>query len=224
MKLAISRYLLRFSYPQNLFTDVIAGCIDLSTKNDLIDVPCGDGITSWRFSEFKNLTVYGYDINPIAVKNAKQNFKNNNLLFDVADIHNVISKHSKAKYWCILNSLFLLPDPEFILTSLYAQSIDGIELFVIVPNINGKNFKLFQANNPTINKLILAEGEFSDYFYKLGWKLKKASPIAYTHSYDRTDTAFFSVFAPFYLTVLNYLQPLFGSKTPNYFLLQLIKK
>ncbi len=223
MKQAIIKYLLRFSYPQNVFADAIINCIDVTGKNDLVDAPCGDGITSWQFSRVSNLTVYGYDINPASVQNAKNNFKRSNLHFNVADISDVISKHAHAKYFCIINSLFLLPKPEEILKALHDESEEDRELFVIVPNINGRNFKWFEKHNPGVNNLILGEREFAYYFAKQGWMLKNATPLAYVHSYGRKDTSMFSVFAPLYLRILNYIQTRLENKTPNYFLLQLAK-
>jgi 2-polyprenyl-3-methyl-5-hydroxy-6-metoxy-1,4-benzoquinol methylase len=223
MKQAIIRYLLRFSYPQNVFADAIINCIDINSKNEMIDAPCGDGITSWQFSRVNSLTVYGYDINPTSVQNAKNNFKRKNLFFEDADINAVISKHSHAKYFCIINSLFLLPKPDAILKALYDESKDDRELFVVVPNINGRNFKWFEKHNPGVNNLILGERDFADYFAKQGWRLKNVTPLAYVHSYGRKDSAMFSVFAPLYLRILNYIQTRLENKTPNYFLLQLTK-
>ena len=222
MKHAIIKYLLRFSYPQHQFAKSILRLIDSNTKSELVDIPCGDGITSWHFARLNNLTVYGYDISPTSIENAENNFSRNNLFFEIADINEAIPKHASAKYFCIINSLFLLPQPDSILKNVHTSITNDGSLFVIVPNINGPNFKWFQEHNPGINKLLLAESEFKEYFSSCGWSVQKTIPLAYARTYGRKDTAMFSVFAPIYLSILNYFQGLFNG-TPNYFLIVLKK-
>ncbi|MGP8217517.1 MAG: class I SAM-dependent methyltransferase [Bacteroidia bacterium] len=224
MRQAIIKYLLRFSYPQNIFTSAIVPYLDAKPGNELVDVPCGDGITSWRFSRLNNLTVYGYDISPAAIQNSKNNFQRGNLFFDAADINKAISNHNHAKYFCIINALFLLPDPGKVLAALYSETPEDSMVFIIVPNINGPNYKWFEKRNPGVNRLVLAEAEFSGYFSTYNWAIEKTVPLAYARSYGRKDVVMFSVLAPFYLTILNYLNTLLGAKVPNYFLLVLRKK
>jgi 2-polyprenyl-3-methyl-5-hydroxy-6-metoxy-1,4-benzoquinol methylase len=223
MKKTVIRYLLRFSYPQNVFAEAIIRFIDVKSKDDLIDVPCGDGITSWQFSRLNNLIVYGYDISSGCIQNAKRNFYKNNLFFEEADIKQAILKHSGVKYFCIINSLFLLPEPDSILNAVHNSIRNNGLLFIIVPNTEGPNFKWFEKHNPGINRLILAESEFQSYFSSNCWNLQKTIPLAYIRTFSRKDLAFLSVFAPLYLSILNYFQTLFKANTSNYFLLVMQK-
>jgi trans-aconitate methyltransferase len=221
MKQALISFFCRFSYPQRVFASAILKFIDVSTVGGLVDAPCGEGATSWTLSKYRNLKVYGFDISPESIKKAKNNFKRENLSFEVSDVHDAVNSCNNVKYFCIINSLFLLPEPSKLLESVKIKLLPGGRLFVIVPNTENENFKWFQANNPGVNKLVLCESEFQTFFSSAGWELDKVVPIVYARSFRRKDVAFLSIFAPIYLQILNSLQELFGIGKPNYFLLVL---
>jgi 2-polyprenyl-3-methyl-5-hydroxy-6-metoxy-1,4-benzoquinol methylase len=223
MKAALVKYLSRFSYPQCVFAASIKRNIKNSSASVLIDTPCGTGVTSWRLSALNALNVYAYDISPDSIAMANARFKRNNLHFNALDIHAVALSHCNIKYFCIINSLFLLPEPDLLLQELkFSVSEDGA-LYIIVPNIKTPGFKLFQQENKNVNKFTLAENQFQAYFDSHGWKLLKIEPIVYAGSYRRWDLRLVSIFAPLYLNFLNFVQSLFKAGQPNYFLLILEK-
>lgn len=211
-------------YPQNVFAKSIKKQISNNVGIQIVDVPCGNGETSWNFSTNKKCKVYGYDISEDSIRIAKQRFKSNNLEFEVSSIFDALNKHSSINYICIINSLFLLPSPEKILDLAISKvKPDGL-VFVIVPNTEGKNFKWFNREKESaINSLKLAPYEFNLYFNNDCMRLRKVIPIAYAHNLGRIDTKYFSVFSHIYLTILNKIQTVFKIGLPNYFLLLLEK-
>jgi len=223
MKKALIKYLQRFSYPQGEYISAIKPFINQSDKAVLIDAPCGRGATSWHLSAIKNLEVFGYDIGEKPIEIAKDSFSRSNLHFAVADIHNVIAKHVGMQYFCIINSLFLLPETDKILENIRGALKNEGKLFLVVPNIHTDNFKWFQKNYPEVNKFTIADSEFDSYFSSRGWSIQKVSPIVYARSFNRKDVKYFFVFAPLYLKALNFIQTLLRVGKPNYFMLALSK-
>jgi|GEM_PF-6994320 2-polyprenyl-3-methyl-5-hydroxy-6-metoxy-1,4-benzoquinol methylase len=217
-------YLRRFSYPQYVFAASIKRFIKPDAKGVLLDVPCGNGVTSWALSSIKELNVFGYDISSNAIHIAKESFERKNLNFEVSDIRNALSKHPVIDYFCIINSLFLLPEPDSILEDVKGVLKKEGALFVILPNADSRAFKWFQKDNPGVNKLILRESELEEHFSSCGWRMFDKVPIVYARSYKRKDVFFFSILAPVYLGILNRIQTLLKLKEPNYFLLVLRKK
>lgn len=225
MKQKIVQLISRHFYPQNIFADSILKHISSgSSKRALIDAPCGNGETSWRFSKNKNLMVYAYDLDETSVQTAKLNYKADNLHFDVLDIFQVIAATRHFDYFCIINSLFLLPEPGKILRNLREKMVDTSTLFVIVPNTKGRNFEWFNTKNRDLNKLILSRESFESYFLNYGLNIVKVEPIAFTHNFGRTDVKLFSVFSHFYLRGLNFFQTSFSIGKPNYYLIVLNKE
>ncbi|HTA81634.1 MAG TPA: methyltransferase domain-containing protein [Bacteroidia bacterium] len=223
MKKALVKYIQRFSYPHSVYISAIKPFINHIEKTILIDAPCGNGATSWCLSAIKSLEVFGYDISEESIQTAKDSFSRSNLYYYVADIHNVISKHEDMQYFCIINSLFLLPEPDKILEKLRGALNKEGKLFLVVPNIHTNNFKWFQKNYPEVNKFTIADSEFGDYFSSRGWHVQKISSIVYARTFNRKDVKFFFVFAPLYLKALNFVQTILKIGKPNYFMLVLNK-
>ena len=214
----------RHFYPQNVFAKSILKHVETgAVPKKLLDVPCGNGETSWHFSRNKGLLVYGYDIDRNSVETAKSNYKAKNLLFETKGIFEVIAEQDDVDYFCIINSLFLLPEPERILREASGKiRKDGL-LCIIVPNVEGRNFKWFNSRNPDVNKLILHRTEFESYFAQQGLQIKSSKALAYAHTMGRRDIKFFSIFSHFYLYILNFFQTRLSIGKPNYYLIVLKK-
>jgi SAM-dependent methyltransferase len=222
MKQKLLKFLNGIAYPQSLFSGAILRFVDKEADGVMVDAPCGRGATSWCLAKKSKLKIYGYDIDENSIESAKKNFFRDNLSFKQADIFTAIALHTNAKYFCIINSLFLLPEPERILREVKnALSEDGT-FFVIVPNTEGPNFLWFEANHKGVNKLILSENELEPYFSSNGWLTERKMPLAYAQSIGRSNLIASSPLSPFILRVLNLFQSLSGK--PNYFLLCLKKK
>ncbi len=211
-----------FSYPQGVFTSAIIKLLS-KEKAVLIDAPCGYGDSTWQFAKLKNLTVYGYDIDPGVIEKAKK-ISRPNLFFDIADIRDIAKKHTDVKYFCIINSLFLLPEPDKILEAIRINLSDDGKLFIVAPNINSVHFKRFQKDNPDVNKLILDINQLQRYFSSRGWFVDKTVKLAYTRSYKRKDAKLLSILSPVYLHFLNVFQSFFKLGKPNSYLFVLQKK
>ena len=211
-------------YPQNIFAkSILKYIVKNNDKKILIDVPCGNGETSWHFSTNKSLSVFGYDIDVKSIEIAKSNYSTRNLKFGVKNIFEVINSHTNADYYCIINSLFLLPEPISILKNIANNIKPKGFLFVIVPNINGKNFKEFSKTNTFLNKLVLDKKDFNLFFTECGLKIVDIKGIAFTSNYGRKDVKLFSIFSHFYLSILNIFQTFFFMGAPNYYLIVLQK-
>jgi len=221
MKGKLINYLQRFSYPQSEFVASIIPFINKTEEKTLVDAPCGTGVTSWQFSKLKNITAHGYDIDKASITYANKSFKGNNLVFKAMDIHSAIDEQKDVNYFCIINSLFLLPEPDSILTKIKpVLATDGL-LFIVIPNTEGPNFKWFQNKYPGVNKLILSKEQIEPYFSSKGWRLLVMNSIVYTRTYGRRDIRFLSVLSLIYLRIINYFQSAFKIGTPNYFTLVL---
>jgi len=224
MKKKIIGFMSRYFYPQNIFAKSILKFVKPSgNRKVLIDVPCGNGETSWHFSKNKNLSVFGYDIDEKSIENAKFYYRCENLKFSAENIFDAIDFHKNADYYCIINSLFLLPEPKKILLNISDSMKQSGFLFVIVPNTNGKNFKTFNSLNKALNKLILEKKDFDAFFDECDLKIKNVEGIAFTTNYGRKDVKFFSIFSHLYLTLLNFFQTFFTIGSPNYYLIVLEK-
>jgi 2-polyprenyl-3-methyl-5-hydroxy-6-metoxy-1,4-benzoquinol methylase len=219
MKNQLIKFLSRHFYPQTVFVSSIKKYINISSQGLLIDSPCGNGETSWGFATNKHLSVFGYDIDEVSIETAQSRFNAPNLRFKACDIFEAISLHNNVDYFCIINSLFLLPDPKRIIEAVKNSLNDNGILFVIIPNIEGKNFKWFSSNGNQVNKLILAKNEITPYFNSFGLKVKCIESIVFTNNYGRKDIKLFSVFSHFYLSLLNKIQTFFKIGQPNYFLI-----
>lgn len=216
----IVKLLTIFYYPQNVFAKYILKYVNISASSQtLIDAPSGNGETAWFFSKYKKLNVLAYDISEKSIQHSKKNYIAYNLSFQVADIHSVSQQSKVADYFCIINSLFLLPQPEVLLKTLSKELKQDALLCVIIPNTEGENFKWFTKHNGNVNKLILKHNEIKDYFKTYGFNAFAIKPIAYTHNYGRKDVKLFSALACVYLSFLNFFQTTFKIGKPNYYLI-----
>lgn len=219
MKQRIVKLIAKHFYPQNIFANAILQKVSTGGgKKILVDAPCGNGETSARLASNKSLIVFAYDLSENSIEAAKKNFTSENLRFETSNIFDVFSKHDKVDYFCIINSLFLLPHPENVLKNAAGCLTKNGLLFVIIPNIYGRNYSWFKKNHAGINKLELDLKSLPSYFEQQGLHVISVEPLAFAHNFGRKDVKFLSVFAHFYLRALNAVQSLLSIGEPNYYL------
>lgn len=217
----------KYSYPQNVFgKSIVSELKEKKNISTIVDAPCGNGQTTYDLSKIKHCNTFGYDISQKCIDNAKEFFFKENLRYEMCDIFQVFGKHQKIDVFCLINSLFLLPQQDLLLKNIHEIINDDGCLMLILPNIEGKNYRNFllkDKKNININTLLLNSSQFTDYFAERNFKIKKMKGIVYTHFYNRFDVKLFSVFSHFYLSFLNIIQSFFKIDSPSYFLLELTK-
>jgi 2-polyprenyl-3-methyl-5-hydroxy-6-metoxy-1,4-benzoquinol methylase len=225
LKNKLGNYIAKNIYPQTAFAKAILCEINKNEACTILDVPCGNGETSWHLATLKSAKVNGYDISNEAIHSAEKNFVEPNLTYSILDIHTALNVHNNVNYICIINSLFLLPNPETLVTSAYNTLAKGGKLFIIIPNTEGKNYTYFkQSGQDYVNTLVLNYNQINNWFATLNIGVSSVIPIAYAHHYNRKDTRLMSVLAHFYLEIINYVQTKLKIGKPNYFLITLDKK
>jgi trans-aconitate methyltransferase len=221
----LQKFVAQNTYPQTVFAKSILNHITTNAPHTLIDAPCGNGETTWRLAHNTKLSVYGFDISTTSITNATNSFAQNNIVFNVLDVHKAVCSKPNNNYTCIINSLFLLPEPQLLVSSAFANLQQGGKLFIIVPNTVGENFLYFKTTSEAhINTLQLAQHQIKPWFAALNIAVTSIESIAYTHHFNRFDTKLLSVLGVFYLNALNYLQTFFKVGKPNYFLITIIKE
>ncbi len=223
MRTGVINYMRRFSYPQVEFVKSIIPFLNKTGHTVLVDAPCGYGITSRRLGRLPGISVHGYDKSPEAIAYAKRFMTSRNVQFNISEMHDVVKNCPAFNYFCIINSLFLLPYPDKLLSDLSAKLTIDSTLFIIIPNTEGANFNWFQKHYPEVNKLILNPSDLNSYFESFGLVLQNIIPIVYCRSYGRKDINLLSALSPIYLRFLNTVQTAFRIGTPNYYTLRLKK-
>ena len=218
-----------FFYPHSIFTKSITNFLDKKLDNSsytILDVPCGQGLTSYIFSQNKNVKVFAADIDKSSIKAAKEKFKKPNLKFFEDDILSFLNKYKEVQVISIINSLFLLPSPQKVLNTCRTTLTKKGILFVIVPNIEGENYKRFLSDksNHTINGLELNHEEFESFFEKEGFEIIAVKPICYAPYFNRGIVDKIPFFRDRYLQMESNLKKYLGFSKPNYFEIALKKK
>ena len=218
----LRNFILKYRYPQYIFSKAINKYLDKINFNKIIDIPCGNGITTyWLSKSKKNISIIGCDQSEQEIKFAKENLKSSGIHFEIDDIFRRLDVKEEFDIICIINSLFCFENNELIL-SLVCNALKHNGSFItIIPNVNGTNFKNFmRSNNPQINVGAKSLNEFKQMLDNYPMKLLFTKKIAYTFFYGRRELKYFSYVGSLYLIVLNYFESLFKLKEePNYFLL-----
>ena len=220
----LKRFLLRYNYPQFLFGKQIVRFVKRHVKDCklIIDCPCGNGEIAGHLSQLNMVNIIGADISEDAIKNAQENFHDQNIRFIAKGIDTVLKTDLNYDVFCIVNSLFLFDEADKILQNLKQSMKPGkSKLIVIIPNTEGQNFQWFQNKFPGQNKFQINKHEIDNYFTSRGFKIEKVKSLAYTHHFNRKDIKLFSLFWSIYLNVLNVLQTLFRIGKPNYYFIAL---
>ncbi len=220
----LKRFLLRYNYPQFLFGKHIIRFIKRNVKDCklIIDCPCGNGEIAGHLSELITANVIAADISDEAIKNAQENFHQQNIRFINKDIETVLKTELNYDVFCIVNSLFLFEEADKILLAIKeSMKPSKTKLILIIPNTEGKNFKWFQSKFPGQNKFQIPKHEIDSYFTTRGFKVEKIKSMVFTHHFNRKDIKFLSLSWSLYLIALNVIQTLFRIGKPNYFLIAL---
>ncbi len=173
-------------YPYNHFIKAVAKSIDTKRMipSHVIDAPCGNGYTSIELGKiFPDLCIEGVDI-----ENHFLNTKQNNVSFLAKDIHQYIDNQPIISFMCIINSLYLLPNPIELLQKIFSKLEKNGQLVLIIPNIESQNFKRFQDISPSINTFLPSKNDFDSLLQQLGFEIVANYPIVFTPFYGRWDT------------------------------------
>jgi 2-polyprenyl-3-methyl-5-hydroxy-6-metoxy-1,4-benzoquinol methylase len=209
-------------YPQYVFARKIVSAFRLHVprgmqRGTLVDVPCGNGEISYTLSRLTNAVVEGYDISGSCIATASKRYHAKNLKFSIGDIHKVIAGKRELMGICLINSFFLLDGREELLEKCYkALNKNGL-LVLIVPNISSRNYMNFTFENGRINKAEMSPMEISRMLETKKFKVIENQGICYVNYYGRKELKYFSIFAPFYLRMLNVIFSTFKSLEPGYY-------
>lgn len=215
-------------YPQSVFGRACVNELRTnSLEHPLLDIPCGRGETTYMFAKaFPTISILGVDIDENRILEARKRYSAPNLEFTVGDIEATLRQKPVPEIGaiCVINSLFLFDDPDSVLNGISRElRPDGVFLCVI-PNVESSNFKHFQARNPEVNKLILKQDQFSDFFGKHCLRVRSIKGIAFAGTFSWRWTRFVGPLRSQFLNLANALLSLSRSPVPCYYLIVLEKK
>ncbi|MBA3664197.1 MAG: class I SAM-dependent methyltransferase [Bacteroidetes bacterium] len=226
MGLNIKEYLIKklsaFQYPQFIFGKELIRALSENgfSGGTVLDCPCGNGEVSYHLSKLKNTQIVGADINEVSVAIARRNFHKPNIEFMQADIFEILSGDQKFAAICVVNSLFLLPDHQELFFKIKNSLNDNkSKVYLIVPNVQGDNFKIFVKENPDVNRITDNIEQLTKKLLIFGFNVDASREIAYSTYYGRKELKYFSIFAPFYLLTLNFFKSLSKNQKGNYLIL-----
>ena len=214
-------------YPQHQFYRFIADNLHQKKYASIVDGPCGHGyITSMVASNSNVKAVVGIDLSADCIDHAQRVYgkgSKGNLDFKEIEIHQFLSTKDSFDGYLLINSIFLLPEPEDILQAIHSKLAPDGSLFVIVPNVHSKNFINFQKIDPELNKLILTKEQAEKYFLDNGFKTEKIEPIAFSYFFGNKLLQFTWKFRNLYLSTTSMINKALGRKS-NYWGFVLSKK
>lgn len=176
------------AYPQREFAEAVAATLraaQFPEGAEILDLPCGAGATTfWLAEYFPHCPVTGVDIDPQKVARAKSSFGHlSNLRFATADIFDWLRQTPRLDAFCLINSLFLLPNTDGLMR-LIAEKMDNQSLFVcIIPNTASRNFHNFQRLQPQVNHLQISHADIEPFFARYGLRAVSVQGIAFQHFY-----------------------------------------
>jgi 2-polyprenyl-3-methyl-5-hydroxy-6-metoxy-1,4-benzoquinol methylase len=181
-------------YPQSEFASaILAQCRRSgSLPKMVLDAPCGNGeVTALLAGSLKSVCL-GVDLSAQSIQFASTHYAQANLTFRTDDVYHFLNQTTDT--WdliCIVNSLFLLPDPAGLLRLAAAHLSPGGRIMLVVPNVEGSNFLNFQKQHPGTNKLLLAQKDFDHYFQSVNLNLLQVEGVAMAHYYGRKGLRIF---------------------------------
>ena len=153
----------------------------VSSGATIIDAPCGDGAISYWLLQNKIGEKYELvDISERAINIASrmQNWDVANdarLSISCKDIFD-IECPSRDDIWLLINSLYLLPDVDRLLSQIRHRSRYVIGLF---PYINRKNYRCFERLHPYRNINAMNENETIKFFKKYGYEVERKCDVTF---------------------------------------------
>ena len=228
MKAFLKKQLHRYKYPQYLFAKKINERIHgIKFANDIIiDAPCGGGETSyWLAKENQSAQVFGFDNEELTINTIPDYLKNKNLHFESADIYHMLdTQKESAAVFCLINSLFLLPDNSLLLKKISQVICNGGHFFLIIPNIDGQNYKNFmKTEDSKINIYEYSVQSLIDFISPYGFIHTYTAPLAYAHFFGRKELKYFRTFFSLYLYLLNTIETFTKARQPSYWLVEFKK-
>jgi SAM-dependent methyltransferase len=216
-----------YPYPQHQFYKFIIGNLPQKKYSSIVDGPCGYGyITSKVASSADVRQVIGIDLGSDCISHARRIYGkgvNGNLDYAEKDIHQFLNAMDSFDGYLLVNSIFLLPEPEKILASIHSKLSSDGALVVIIPNVDSKNFINFQKIDPELNKLILTKEQAEKFFLEHGFKTEKVKPLAFSYFFGNKLLPFTWKFRNLYLCVTSCINKALGRKS-NYWGFVLSKK
>lgn len=175
-------------YPQTIFVRAILKQLPASV-NRIIDAPCGDGRTALALSAGRPAArVIGADISSALIDRARKQNTAENVDFVQADIHKFVHKLSEIEVFCLINSLFLLPEPAELLRKISGKLTAAGRLYLILPNPASSNFRRYQKIFPEVNTFILAGKNYEEFFARCDLQMTFCEGLARVPFYGRWDT------------------------------------
>ncbi len=223
MKKKLLKFLQYYKYPQYIFARNLASKINQNANpNIILDLPCGQGLTSLILHNITGKKILAADISSEAIHYANENFKNSNIDFIESDIHQIIENQKFIDCICIINSLFLLPDQDKLLKNIHKRLNSNGLFLLVVPNTQNSNFEKFQKIDPLLNTLIIHPQDFKTFFEKYNFKVISTQGCVYSSFWNRKIVKFFWIFGDLYLNFESFISKLVGNK-PQYFVIVLMK-
>ena len=148
----------------------------------IIDAPCGDGVIAyWTIKAGLGRRYELYDLSERSAAVAKRllSWKKTqpiDLKVDCADIFDVPVDQGTEDVWLFINSLYLLPNVDNLLSRMRprAQTIIGV-----FPCITSKSYKSFVARSPNRNINEMGRDETIAFFEKHGYQLLEQREFCY---------------------------------------------
>jgi SAM-dependent methyltransferase len=218
----LSPYLKKIAFPQRDFSQAIIRHIKAEMGGEikcLVDAPCGIGQTTYFFAKaFPNTRIIGIDIDKDLIQYAANHLQCSNVRYVVQDIQKITSLDLlKVDVFCIINSVFLLPDMEKLLRDAHKILRPDGWLVVLIPNIESSNYKYFVSKfSSTLNVREFSAGEAESIFRPLGFRLMKVEPVIYIRIFGGPIRKGFFFFFPF---IVRMLDRKMKSATPAYYIL-----
>lgn len=213
------------NYPQYAFYQGVQysfQLLDISfeNKSDIADLPCGHGEFTFNLSSNKNFSIDAFDISKSSITHAERYFGRDNIRFAIADVVDALKgKENKYDMIFIVNSLFLLQQPESFLKACFFSLKQTGKLFVIVPNVYSPNFLEFQRLDPSLNKMATSKSETIEYISSFGFKNTLNLDLVYASFYKRKELKLIGPFSNLYMILLNGIFSSIKRNEPSYHLL-----
>lgn len=227
MILKMKRILALFQYPHWLYGKAIKGVIAALSNGDavsVIDAPCGNGEVSLLLSNIPKANVKAYDLSAESIEHAQNSFHRHNLSFEVMDIYKLFSGPVECDVYCMVNSLFLMPDPEGLLLKISDSLKPRTSFILIVPNIHSENYLRFKNQNPGVNTKEYSLPDLKTSLQSKGFNVESELGLARVTRYGRRDLEWMSIGLPFFMLLLDYIKRIFNLGEPGYYLIHSIKQ
>jgi SAM-dependent methyltransferase len=215
----------RNRYPHDVFARAIAA--RLRNRRELVrglivDVPCGSGEFAIQLARMLDCPVRGVDLSPEFIMNAASLAGSEEVRFEVGNIYEYLAAASGIDILCIINSLPCLPDVNRVMELAFKAVKPNGVAFIIQPNFQSENYKVFHRQFPEVTRLALSKDETGPFFETFGFQAKLVTGLARARRYGRRLN-WMKSFRYVYLSLENFILEAFGGGESSYFLFELNK-